>query len=149
MKRIVKLTENDLSRIVRRVIKEQDDDDTEDFINHVRNNRDQMNVIKSDLKSKSIFHIEGADTRTATRLLKNYIKFNKGKARFIAITDCEGVDLSDIDFCEFPELNIVNLMGTPNNFEETQVECYVEMKNDMYDFTDKRMQESKRRFKKR
>jgi hypothetical protein len=149
MKRIVKLTENDLTRIVKRVIKEQNDDDTEDFINHVRNNRDQMDVIKSDLKSKSIFYIEGADTRTASRLLKNYIKFNKDKVRFIAILDCEGVDLSDIDFCEFPELNIVNLIGTPNNFKETQVECYFEMKNDMYDFTDRQMQESKRRFKKR
>ena len=39
MKRIVKLTENDLSRIVRRVIKEQDDDNIEDFINHLGNNR--------------------------------------------------------------------------------------------------------------
>ena len=134
MKKIVKLTENDLSRIVRRVIKEQDDDNIEDFINHLGNNRSQLNVVKSDMKDDRYFHIEGGDTRTATQLLKNYIKLSKHKSRYIAILNCEGVNLSNIDFCECSNLNFVNLKGTPNNFEETQNDCYTKIAEGMYDF---------------
>ena len=127
MKKIVKLTEADLARIVKRVIKEQDDndmDELEGFVNHLRNNRNQMDVVKSDMTDDRFFHVEGADRRTANQLLKNFLKVSRGRARFIAFIDCEEVDFSGIDLCEYPELVFVNLPGTPNNFEETQNDCY-------------------------
>jgi hypothetical protein len=127
MKKIVKLTEADLSRIVKRVIREQDDndmDELEGFVDHLRNNRDQMDVVKSDMTDDRFFHVEGADRRTANQLLKNFLKVSRGRARFIAFIDCEEVDFSGIDLCEYPELVFVNLPGTPNNFEETQNDCY-------------------------
>ena len=127
MKKIVKLTEADLARIVKRVIREQDDndmDELEGFVDHLRNNRDQMDVVKSDMTDDRFFHVEGADRRTANQLLKNFLKVSRGRARFIAFIDCEEVDFSGIDLCEYPELVFVNLPGTPNNFEETQNDCY-------------------------
>jgi hypothetical protein len=127
MKKIVKLTEADLARIVRRVIKEQDDndmDELEGFVDHLRNNRNQMDVVKSDMTDDRFFHVEGADRRTANQLLKNFLKVSRGRARFIAFIDCEEVDFSGIDLCQYPELVFVNLPGTPNNFEETQNDCY-------------------------
>ena len=127
MKKIVKLTEADLARIVRRVIKEQDDndmDELEGFVDHLRNNRNQMDVVKSDMTDDRFFHVEGADRRTANQLLKNFLKVSRGKARFITFIDCEEVDFSGIDLCQYPDLVFVNLPGTPNNFEETQNDCY-------------------------
>jgi len=127
MKKIVKLTEADLTRIVKRVIREQDDndmDELEGFVEHLRNNRDQMDVVKSDMKDDRFFHIEGADRRTANQLFKNFLKVSRGKARFIAFINCEEVDFSGVDLCQYPDLVFVNLPGTPNNFEETQNDCY-------------------------
>ena len=127
MKKIVKLTESDLVRIVKLVIKEQDDndmDELEGFVDHLRNNRDQMDVVKSDMTDDRFFHVEGADRRTANQLLKNFLKVSGGKARFIAFIDCEEVDFSGVDLCQYPDLVFVNLPGTPNNFEETQNDCY-------------------------
>lgn len=134
MKKIVRLTEADLARIVKRVIKEQqynddDMDELEGFVNHLLNNRDQLDVIKSDTTNDQFFHVEGADKRTANQLLKNFLKVSKGKARFIAFNNCEGIDFSNVDFCQYPDLVFVNLSGTPNNFEETQDNCYEKVGN--------------------
>ena len=68
MKKIVRLTEADLARIVRRVIKEQpNDNDMDEFtlwMNHLSNNRDRLdsifNVVKSDVRDERFFHIEEA-----------------------------------------------------------------------------------------
>ena len=131
MKKIVRLTEADLARIVRRVIKEQpNDNDMDEFtlwMNHLSNNRDRLdsifNVVKSDVRDERFFHIEGADRIATTQILKNFLKGND-KISFIAVIDCEYLDCSKIDFCQCPNLEVVNLPGTPNNFEETQGDCY-------------------------
>ena len=128
MKKIVRLTETDLARIVRQVIKEQPNDDDMDelegFMDHLQNNRDQANVVKSDMSDDRLFNVEGADRRTANQLLKNFLRVSKGKARFIAFIDCEEIDFSNVDFCQYPDLVYISLKGTPNNFEETQGDCY-------------------------
>ncbi len=139
MKKIVKITEADLARIVKRVIKEQPEfeDDAESMMNHYQENPEQMNVIKSDLRQPATFQIMGADKRTATYLLRNYMKMDGQNARFIAILDCEGLDLSGLDFCNYPNLHAVNLKGTPNNFKETQDDCFHDdFGEDMYVFND-------------
>ena len=114
MKKIIKLTESDLTRIVKRVIREQiHTDDYMDELERIYRFRDDR-----------FFHVEGEDRRTANQLLKNFLKVSNGKASFIAFTDCEEIDFSNVDFCQFPDLVFVNLSGTPNNFEETQGDCY-------------------------
>jgi hypothetical protein len=137
MKKIVKLTESDLARIVKRVIREQHNDDDMDelegFMGHLENNRDQLNVVKSDMSDDRLFNVEGADRRTANQLLKNFLRVSKGKARFIAFIDCEEIDFSNVDFCQYPDLVYISLKGTPNNFEETQGDCY-EQVGDGYAF---------------
>ena len=140
MKKTIRLTEADLARIVKRVIKEQqynddDMDELEGFVNHLGNNPNQLNVVKSDMRDDTLFHVEGADSRTAKQLLKNYLRLNKDKAKFIAILNCEELDLSGIDFCQCKSLVMVNLKGTPNNFEETQGDCYYDLSHGMYDFS--------------
>ena len=136
MKKIVRLTENDLSRIVRRVIKEQEMDG--------ENNNDE-GVLQ--ITEKMIL-LDGASEETVSKVLSNLT----GNERFIAILRSEYADFSGIDLCSFSELNIVNLKGTENNFEEQDYDCSSSGfagRNDMYDFMDRRMQESNRRFKKR
>jgi hypothetical protein len=134
MKRIVKLTENDLTRIVRRVIKEQEMDGEE-------NNEGVLEI------TEKIILLDGASEETVSKVLSNLT----GSERFIAILRSEYADFSGIDLCSFSELNIVNLKGTENNFEEQDYDCSSTGlgSNDMYDFMDRQMQESKRRFKKR
>ena len=136
MKKIIKLTERDLTRIVRRVIKEQEDNDDDDYTSYLMKNPDQIKALKFDINKPELFLIQGADRRTANHLLRQFFKEQewKDRVRFISIIDCGGVDLSGIDFCECPDLVFVNLLGTPNNFEETQNDCYTIMSDDMYDF---------------
>ena len=40
------------------------------------------------------------------------------------ITKSEFVDFSDLDMCAFPNLRIVNLYKTPNNFKEQDYPCF-------------------------
>ena len=112
---------------------EIDYDEVESMMDHIKNNPEQSKVIKA-YDGKKLFQIQGADEKVATYLLKNYLKLDGNSARFIAILDCQGVDLTGIDFCKYPNLKVVNLKGTPNNFVETQNSCYEEYGEDMYDF---------------
>ena len=82
MKKIVKLTESDLTRIVKRVIREQiHTDDYMDELEKIYRFRDDR-----------FFHVEGEDRRTANQLLKNFLKVSNGKASFIAFTQSSCVD---------------------------------------------------------
>jgi hypothetical protein len=124
MKKIVKLTEADLTRIVKRVIREQPI--------HTDEYMDELERIYR-LRDDRLFHVEGADRKTANQLLKNFLRVSKGKARFISFTDCGYLDFSNVDFCQYPDLVYISLKGTPNNFEETQGDCY-EQVGDGYAF---------------
>ena len=119
MKKIVKLTERDLTRLVRRVIKEQ-----------------QMELQFPTPKQRKKPHHEESDrlmlngdsaeevSEKLSELSENII--------FLAILDCEYADFSDIDMCSFPNLKFLNLKGTDNNFEEQGYECFFDMGNSMY-----------------
>ena len=111
-KRIMKLTESDLVRLVKRVIKEQYDD------------RDLI----IDPTYQSL--IRGKSSRQVKRLISNL----KENISFLAILDCEYADFSDINLCEYPKLVGVRLAGTPNNLEETQDNCYEKIWEDRYEF---------------
>ena len=112
MKKTIILTEDDLTRLVKRVIKEQEEE--------------QPNRNYDDL-----LLIENKSTDEVSEMLN---ELSEG-IKFLAILNCEYADVSNIDLCSFPNLIMVNLKGTPNNFEETQGNCYHDLSHGMYDFS--------------
>ena len=112
MKKTIRLTEADLTKLVKRVIKEQEEE--------------QPNRNYDDL-----LLIENKSTDEVSEMLN---ELSEG-IKFLAILNCEFADVSNIDLCSFPNLIMVNLKGTPNNFEETQGNCYHDLSHGMYDFS--------------
>jgi hypothetical protein len=210
MRRIVRLTENDLTRLVRRVIKEQEElprrkkgilghkgnwydemdspvnpdefehdeeiefgpDDYEDYINHTETDfpenrwsfrdtdykgdrspgksywdryqqdgpitlRKKMSEQMEDEENDGIVKIgegmalvQNASSQTVQRVLRRLQK----EIVFLAITNCEFADFSNVDMCSFPKLHLINLKGTENNLEEN-VDCDItDVGNQIYDF---------------
>ena len=116
MSKIIRLTESDLIKLVRRVIKEQD------------NEMDRWR--QRDLDAGLVL-LEHKDANTVQMVLSSLPQ----NLKFLTIKNCEGADFTDIDICNFPELIFVNLKNTPNNFEE-MVDCeYVKVDDDMFDFS--------------
>lgn len=120
-KKIVRLTESDLVRLVNKVIKEQFSDDDFEFNSVKRDDRGDLEHEHSD----SMILIQGKSSRQVQRVISNLTE----NISFLAILDCEYADFSDINLCDFPKLMVVRLKGTPNNLEETQDACYEEFKS--------------------
>ena len=125
-KKIVRLTERDLTKLVRRVIKEQYMDDDFEFNATTYNDRGDL----EHMHNHSEVMLKGKSSKQVKRLFSNLSE----NVRFIAIIDCEYADFNDINLCEYSDLVFVNIKGTPNNFEETQEECYESIGNDMYQY---------------
>ena len=125
-KKILRLTESDLVRLVNKVIKEQFQDDDFELNTTVRDDSDELEHEHSD----SMVMLRGKSSRQVQRLLSNLSE----NIKFLAILDCEYADFSDINLCEYPQLKVVRLKGTPNNLEETQDECYEEFMKSQYHF---------------
>jgi hypothetical protein len=105
MARIVRLTERDLNRLVKRVIKEQAENNDESIV---------------ELNSRMIL-LKGATSNVIQKVMSQLTD----EIKYIAFLDCEEADFSNVDVCNnFPKLLFVNVKGTPNNFEETQEDCY-------------------------
>ena len=118
MKKILRLTESDLVRLVKKVIKEQVEDD------------DRPLNSKKFMFDDNILLLKGASSKT----IQHYLSQLPDTIRFIAIVNGESADFSDVNICGFDELYLVNLMNTPNNFEDT-VDCdYDKVTDFMYDF---------------
>ena len=125
-KKIIRLTESDMIRLVKKVIKEQYDDNDFEFNTKIRNDRGDTKQEHSD----SMVLIQGKSSRQVKRVISNLSE----KIAFLAILDCEYADFSDINLCEYPKLVSVRLVGTPNNLEETQDNCYEEIMKSQYAF---------------
>jgi hypothetical protein len=109
MARIVRLTERDLNRLVKRVIKEQDENDF-----------DIDDNFKVEITKKMVL-LNGSTSRVVRKVMSQLTD----EIRFIAFLNCEEADFSNVDLCnDFPNLHFVNVKGTPNNLEETQEDCY-------------------------
>ena len=118
MKKVLRLTESDLVRLVKKVIKEQVEDD------------DRPLNSKKFMFDDNILVLKGASSKT----IQHYLSQLPDTIRFIAIVNGESADFSDVNICGFDELYLVNLMNTPNNFEDT-VDCdYDKVTDFMYDF---------------
>ena len=48
------------------------------------------------------------------------------------IVDCEYADFSDINVCDLPQLEWINLTGTDNNIDELGYECLEDLTNNFY-----------------
>jgi hypothetical protein len=69
---------------------------------------------------KEFFKFEGKSMETIQKLISQLPRTTK----FLAITNSEGVDFSEMDLCnDFPGLVVVSLKNTPNNIEETNGDC--------------------------
>ena len=126
--KIVRLTERDLTRLVKKVIKEQYKDDDFEFNTTVRDDRGGLEHEHND----SMTMLTGKSSRQVQRALSNLSE----NVKFIAFLNCEYADFSDVNLCEYPDLRFLHLSGTQNNLEETQDECYDNLGRGMYDFSD-------------
>ena len=69
---------------------------------------------------QEFFKFEGKSMETIQKLISQLPRTTK----FLAITNSEGVDFSEMDLCnDFPGLVVVSLKNTPNNIEETNGDC--------------------------
>jgi hypothetical protein len=113
MKRIIRLTESDLTRLVRRVIKEREMDDDRP-LNSKKFVFDDISLLLKEASSQ---------------VVQNYLSQLPDTIRFISIVNCESADFSEVDICGFEDLLVVNLMNTPNNFVD-MVDCEYESISD-------------------
>jgi hypothetical protein len=116
VKKIMRLTESDLVRLVNKVIKEQYDDNDFEFNTHIRNEKGDSEYEHSD----TLIFLKGKSSKQVKRAISSLSK----NIKFLTLRDCEYADFSDVDLCEYPKLMMVTLDGTPNNLEETQDNCY-------------------------
>jgi len=122
----MRLTESDLVRLVKKIAKEQYNDNDFEFNTTVRNRNNELEHEHNDSRGM----LKGKSSRQVKRVLSNLTE----DIKYLSFIDCEYADFSDINLCEYPKLMFVNVTGTPNNLEETQDGCYERVKHGLYDF---------------
>ena len=105
-KKIMRLTESDLVRLVNKVIKEQDEYGVDEP--HYTFDREFGLVL-----------LVGGNSKQVRKILKNL----PNTLKYLALRDCDFADFESIDLCSFEDLKNVNLLGTENNLEEQGYEC--------------------------
>jgi glutamate mutase epsilon subunit len=125
-KKIMRLTESDLVRLVKKVVKEQYNDNDFEFNTTARN---QFGDLEHE-HSETHIMLKRKSSRQIKRVLSNLTE----NIKYLSFLDCEHADFSDINLCEFPKLMFVNVTGTPNNLKETQDDCYQHIGQGLYDF---------------
>ena len=105
-KKIMRLTESELVRLVRKVINEQDEYGVDEP--HYTFDAENGYVL-----------LVGGNSRQVRKILKNL----PHTLKFLALRDCDFADFDGIDLCSFNDLKNVNLIGTENNLEEQGYEC--------------------------
>ena len=108
MKKVIRLTERDLTRLVKRVINEQQFEEM----------REEESIMVSN-KSED-------EVREILESLPESIKF-------ILIKNSEYADFSNIDVCSLPNLLFINLQNTENNLEDN-ANCKYDVFQSMFIF---------------
>jgi hypothetical protein len=109
--KIVKLTESDLVRLVKKIVKEQELDRPVKYF-------DDRQALK-DFDKNKVLVVKG-NSEIVEKVLNNLPKTIK----MLSFYNCELADFKNIDLCEFPNLGLVTLLGTPNNFKIYQGDCF-------------------------
>ena len=105
-KKIMRLTESDLVRLVKKVVNEQDEYGVDEP--HYTFDAENGYVL-----------LVGGNSRQVRKILRNL----PDSLKFLALRDCDFADFDGIDLCSFNDLKNVNLIGTENNLEEQGYEC--------------------------
>ena len=105
-KKIMRLTESDMIRLVKKVIKEQDEYGVDEP--HYTFDREFGLVL-----------LVGGNSKQVRKILKNL----PNTLKYLALRDCDFADFEGINLCSFDDLKNVNLIGTENNLEEQGYEC--------------------------
>ena len=105
-KKIVRLTESDLVRLVKKVVNEQDEYGVDEP--HYTFDAENGYVL-----------LVGGNSRQVRKVLRNL----PTSLKYLALRDCDFADFEGIDLCSFDDLKNVNLLGTENNLEEQGYEC--------------------------
>ena len=105
-KKIMRLTESDLVRLVKKVVNEQDEYGVDEP--HYTFDREFGLVL-----------LVGGNSKQVRKILKNL----PNTLKYLALRDCDFADFEGIDLCSFDDLKNVNLLGTENNLEEQGYEC--------------------------
>jgi uncharacterized protein YkuJ len=105
-KKIMRLTESDLVRLVKKVVNEQNEYGLDEP--HYTFDREGGMIL-----------LVGGSSRQVRKILKNL----PNTLKFLSFRDCDFADFDGIDLCSFPTLKNVNLIDTKNNFEEQGYEC--------------------------
>ena len=113
MKKILRLTENDMKRLVKKIVKEQR-----------MTNMDDLGDLEFEFGDKLVM-VRGTNQKNVQLILSKLPK----TIVFLSIVGCEFADFSNVDICSFPNLKYVNLKDTENNFEEN-VDCEFKTMND-------------------
>lgn len=104
--KIVRLTESDMIRLVKKVIKEQDEYGLDEP--HYQFDKENGFVLMT-----------GASSKQVRKILANL----PSTLKYLSLRDCDFADFDGIDLCSFSELKNVNLIDTENNLEEQGYEC--------------------------
>ena len=115
MKKVIRLTESDLTRIIKNVLSEQDGaQQTRQYYSD--DNLLQVNKENIEFKGeKLILFNRSADS--AIRLLNQY--FSQGHTEFIRVSESEFLDFKKLrKFCKNNTIFFLRMDSTPNNFEE-------------------------------
>jgi hypothetical protein len=123
MGKIIRLTESELVEVIKRVSKSIQLKPIEKYTPSAHYER------KIGVGDKTVY-LHNVDANTVQEVLNDLPK----SIVILGIRNCEGADLSNVNLCDFPNLVVVILKNTPNNFEET-VDCeYTNMGSVVYEF---------------
>jgi hypothetical protein len=130
-KKIMRLTESDLARLVKKIIKEQENKPTLWELLQM-----EENAVVDFTKQPGFVTVKNASLKIVNEVLEKLGVINDdiAKVEYLTIANCEGADFSNVNLCEFPKLRFVQLKGTPNNLEETQDDCYYNLGPGMFEF---------------
>lgn len=106
MKKVTRITESDITRLAKKIVKEQDELGFDEP--HYQFDKEIGLVL-----------LVGASSRQVKKILRNL----PTTLRYLSLRDCDFADFDGIDLCSFGTLRNVNLMGTENNLEEQGYEC--------------------------
>lgn len=101
MKKSIRLTENELVSLIKKIVKEQED----------RLEVDDNEVV--DINENRV-KIKNASAETVREVLSNIPE----SVYFITIQNSEEADFSNVDICSLLRLVVVTIINTPTNFED-------------------------------